>query len=269
MTAMLDRTTPNPREHIGANQPPGAIELAKPIVEELGRFLNDYPVITNEDEARKAKAISDRVYITLKSVEEERDSKVRPLNEQVAAINAQYHRWFCTNDKKPGLWGTLLKELKVRLTNFARVEEQKRREAAEAARRAAAEAERKAREAEAREQEAAADAAQGVCNVDIAAATERADQAFQDFQRADREAQRADRNATVRIGGGISGKVSTLRTVEVLTVTDWRAAIDDMIGPNGAPPAVIVEAILTASRAYRRENGELPPGIQVTHERRM
>jgi len=42
-----------------------------------------------------------------------------------------------------------------------------------------------------------------------------------------------------------------------------------MIGSNGAPPAVIVEAILTASRAYRKENGELPPGIQVTHERRI
>jgi chromosome segregation ATPase len=267
MTAMLDRTE-NPRAVIGGNQPPGAIDLAKPIVEELGRFLNDYPVITNDDEARKAKAIADRVFLSLKSVEEERDSKVRPLNEQVAAINAEYHRWFSTNDKKPGLWGTLLKELKVRLTNFARVEEQKRRAAAEAARTAAAEAERKAREAEAREREAAAEAAQGVCDVDIAAATEQADQAFQDFRRADREAQRADRNATVRIGGGL-GKVSTLRSVEVLTVTDWRTAVEEMIGNNGAPPVVIVEAILTAARAYRKENGELPPGIQVTHERRI
>src|SRR5258708_4351782 len=158
---MLDRTSPNPRERIGANNPPGALELAKPIVEELGQFLNDFPVIANDGEARKAKAISDRVFLALKSVEEERDSKVRPLNERVAAINAEYHHWFSTNDKKPGLWGTLLRELKVRLTNFARVEEQKRRQAAE-------EAERKAREAEARERETAAEAAQGVCDTDFA-----------------------------------------------------------------------------------------------------
>src|SRR5260370_36202448 len=169
---MLDRTSPNPRERIGAHNPPGALELAKPIAEEPGQFLNDFPVITNEDEARKAKAISDRVFLTLKSVEEERDAKVHPLNQQVAAINAEYHQYFSTNDKKPGLWGTLLKELKVRLTNFARVEEQKRRAAAEAARKVAEEAERKAREAEAREREPAAETAQRVCGTPSRGAAE-------------------------------------------------------------------------------------------------
>src|SRR5258708_27909530 len=160
---MLDRTYPNPLRRIGANSPPGALELAKPLAEELGQFLNDFPVSTNEDEARKAKAISDRVFLTLKSVEEERDAKVHPLNQQVAAINAEYHQYFSTNDKKPGLWGTLLKELKVRLTNFARVEEQKRRAAAEAARKVAEEAERKAREAEARVRGAAGGGGEGGC----------------------------------------------------------------------------------------------------------
>jgi hypothetical protein len=263
MTAMLDRTDPNPRERIGANNPPCALELAKPTVEELGKFLNDYPVITNEDEARKAKTIGDRVFLTLKSVEEERDSKVRPLNEQVAAINGEYHRWFSTNDKKPGLWGALLKELKVRLTNFAKAEEAKRRAAAEAARAAAAEAERKARKAEEREREAAVDAAQGVCT-DVAAATQEADQAFRDFRRADREAQRAQRNETVRIGGGISGRVSTLRTVEILEITNIHAAIEDL----GITPD-IRDVILRSARAYRRENNELPNGISATHERRI
>src|SRR5260370_29014924 len=98
---MLDRTSPNPRERIGANNPPGALELANPIAEELGQFLNDFPVITNEDDARKPKAISDRVFLTLKSLEEAKDAKVHPLNQQVAALNAQDHRHFSTNDKKP------------------------------------------------------------------------------------------------------------------------------------------------------------------------
>jgi hypothetical protein len=261
---MLDRTTtPNPREHIGGNKPPGALELAKPIAEELGRFLNDYPVVTNENEARQAKAISDRFFLALRSVEEERDGKVRPLNERVKAINEEYHHWFSTNDKKPGLWGTLFKELKVRLTNFARAEEQKRIAAAEAARAAAAEAERKAREAEQREREAAADAAQGVCDVDFAAATQAADSAFQDFRRADREAQRAERDTTVRIGGGF-GRVSTLRTAEILTITDIHAAIEDLF-----PNQDIADAVLKAARAYRKENDELPNGIARQTERRI
>jgi len=260
---MLDRTSPNPRERIGANNPPGALELAKPIVEELGQFLNDFPVIANDGEARKAKAISDRVFLALKSVEEERDSKVRPLNERVAAINAEYHHWFSTNDKKPGLWGTLLRELKVRLTNFARVEEQKRRQAAEAARRAAEEAERKAREAEARERETAAEAAQGVCDTDFAGATEQADAAFAEFQRASRFAARAERDTKVRIAGGF-GKAISLRNEETLTVTDWRAAIQE-IGMTDR----IAEAIITEARAFRKSMGELPAGITATHERSL
>jgi hypothetical protein len=262
---MLDRTDPNPREHVGANNPPPAtaIELAEPTIEALRKFLNDFPVIANEDEAREAKAIGDRVYLTLKSIEEERDSKVRPLNEQVSAINAEYHRWFSTNDKKPGLWGTLLKELKVRLTAFARLEEQKRREAAEAARRAAEEAERKARAAEAAERAAAAEAAAGVCDTDFAGATERADAAFAEFQRADRAAQRAERDTKVRIGGGF-GKVTTLRTVETLTVTDWQAAITE-IGLTDR----IKDAILTEARAFRKDMGELPSGVTATYDRSL
>jgi hypothetical protein len=259
---MVDLAT-NLRAVIGGNNPPGAIELAKPIVEELNRFLADHPVVSNEAEAREAKVIGDRAFLACKSVEEERDSKVRPLNERVAAINAEYHRWFSTNDKKPGLWGTLLKELKVRLTAFARVEEAKRQAAAEAARRAAEEAERKAREAEAREREAAADARQGVCDVDIAAATEQADDAFAQFKRADREAARAERDSKVRIGGGF-GRVSTLRDKEILTVTDWQAAIKEIGLTDRITAAIIIEA-----RAFRTSMGELPSGIAATYDRSL
>jgi hypothetical protein len=264
---MLDRTE-NSRAVIGDNQCPGAIELAEPTIEALNRFLRDNPVIGNEDEAREAKPHLDRMVAALKAIDDERKAAVDPLNKEVKTINATYHKWHNTDANRPGLWDKLLTELRTRLSTFARHEEQKRREAAEAARAAAAEAKRKAREAEEREREAAATAAVGICEVNIAAATEQADQAFRDFQRADREAARAERNATVRIGGGF-GKVSTLRTVEVLTVTDWRTAIEDMTGESGAPPTVVIDAILTAARAYRRENNELPSGISATHERRI
>jgi hypothetical protein len=260
---MLDRTTSsNPRERIGGNNPPDALSLVKPTIEELGRFLSDHPVVTNDSEAREAKVILDRTVLALKGVEDERKAKVAPLNAELAAINGSYHQWHNANGK-PGTWDTLLKELRIRLTAFAQAEEAKRQAAAEAARKAAAEAERKAREAEEREREAAAEAAQGVCDVDFAAATQEADQAFQDFRRADRIAQRAERDTTVRIGGGF-GRVSTLRTAEILIITDIHAALDDV----GITPD-IADAVLKAARAYRKENGELPNGISRETERRI
>jgi hypothetical protein len=265
---MLDRTDSNARAIIGGNLPPtSAIELAEPTIEALNQFLRDLPVITNDAEAREAKALLDRTAAALKGIEDERWSKVEPLNAQVREINARYHKWH-NSGSKPGIWDNLLKELRIRLTAFARAEEAKRQAAAEAARRAAAEAERKAREAEAREREAAADAAQGVCDVDIAAATQEADQAFQDFRRADRQAQRAERDTKVRIGGGFR-KISSLRDKEILTVTDWRSAIAEMSGDNGKIPQGIADAILTAARVYRRMFEALPSGITATHERSL
>ncbi|HLK83133.1 MAG TPA: hypothetical protein VKT99_16790 [Xanthobacteraceae bacterium] len=258
---MLDLTA-NPRAAIGHNQPPGAIELAKPTIEELSRFLADHPVVSNEAEAREAKAILDRAVLALKGVEDERKAKVAPLNAELTAINGDYHRWHNANGK-PGTWDTLLKELRIRLTRFAQAEEARRRAAAEAARKAAEEAERKAREAEAREREAAADAAQGVCDVDIAAAAQEADEAFAQFQRAGRAAARAERDAKVRIGGGF-GKAATLRTAETLVIADVHAAIED-IGLTQD----IADAVLKGARAYRRENGELPAGISATYEKRI
>jgi hypothetical protein len=259
---MLDRITPNDRAVIGNNQPPSAIELAKPTFETLGQFLKDNPVIANDGESREAKVILDRTILALKGIEDERKAKVAPLNAELAAINGSYHQWHNANGK-PGTWDTLLKELRIRLTAFAQAEEAKRQAAAEAARAAAAKAERKAREAEERERAAAAEAAAGVCDVDIAAATEHANEAFAQFKKADRIAQRTERDTTVRIGGGF-GRVSTLRTAEILIITDWRAAIED-IGLTQD----IADAILKGARAYRKENGELPNGISRETERRI
>ena len=113
---------------IGHNQPPSALELASSSIEDLRRFLKDNPVIGNEDEARAAKLIFDRVAIALKGIEDERKSKVDPLNLQVRAINTEYHRWH-NSGGKPGLWDMLLKTLKDRMTAFARAEEAKRQAA--------------------------------------------------------------------------------------------------------------------------------------------
>jgi multidrug efflux pump subunit AcrA (membrane-fusion protein) len=259
---MLDRITPNDRAVMGGNRPPSALELAKPTIEELGTFLKDFPVVTNDAEAREAKVILDRTVLAFKGIEDERKAKVAPLNAELAAINGEYHRWHNAGGK-PGTWDTLLKELRIRLTKFAQAEEAKRQTAAEAARAAAAEAERKAREAEQREREAAAEAAQGVCDVDFAAVTQEADQAFAQFQRADRIAQRAERDMTVRIGGGF-GRVSTLRTVEALIITDAHALLEDV-----GVTEDVAAALIKAARAYRKENHELPRGIAIEVDRRI
>src|SRR5882672_1443094 len=252
---------------VGHNNPPGAIELAEPTIEALSQFLKDFPVIANEDEAREAKPHLDRMVAVLKAIDDERKTKVGPLNEQVKAINVAYHKWHCTDPGRPGLWTKLYNELRDRVTVYARRLEDERRRAAQAAQAAAAEAERKAREAEEREREAAATAAAGVCDVDIAAASQEANDSFREFLRAGRISQRAEKAMKVRIGGGF-GKISTLRNKEILTVTDWRAAISEMTN-DGELPAVISDAILTAARAYRKAFDQLPAGIHVETERTL
>lgn len=259
----MNMHTPNPRAIIGNNACPSLIDLAKPTITELGSFLNDYPVITNDDESRKAKEIFDRVTTTLKAIEDERDGKVRPLNDQVREINEGYHHVHNVNDKKPGIWDTLLRELRIRLSAFARAEELKRLAAAAAARAILEAAEAKARTAEAREREAAQDAAQGVCDVDFAGATEQADTAFSDFQRASRLAARAQRDTKVRIVGGANNAIS-LRNHEILTVTDWKAAIEEMGLTDD-----IRDAILKSARSYKRNFNELPAGITSTFDRSL
>jgi hypothetical protein len=256
----------NPRAVIGGNNPPEetAIDRAKPVVAELGRFLSDHPIIANEDEARAANVIGVRTASALKGVEEERTKKVKPLNEQVSAINSAYHRWHNLNASKPGSWDAPLKELRNRLSRYMAAEEAARQKAAEEARRLAEEAAQKVREAEEREKAACIDAAQGVCDLDVAAYAEEADQAFSEFKKADRNAQRADRHIPVRIGSGYGNRVTTLRNKETLTVIDWRAAIEEMGCGEG-----ITQAILTAARNYRELSGELPAGIKSEKERRL
>jgi hypothetical protein len=259
---------PNPREHIGGNFPPSdsAIDRAKPVAEELGRFLADNPVFS-EDEIRAAKAIRDRFALALRSIEDERKLKVGPLNEQVKAINAEYHRLYNSDDKRPGLWNKLAGQLWSRMSAYALEVERQRQEAARRAREAADEAARLAREAEQREIEAATDAASGVCT-DIGAATEAANEAFSVYRRKDWTAQRAEGSTKVRIVGGIGNAVS-LKDHETLIVTDWKAAIEEMSGDDGRIPQDIADAILKCARAHRKAFEQLPAGIGATYERSL
>ena len=251
------------REVIGGNQPPGPIEMAESIQQTLSDWMREHPVIQTEDDARAAKPLIDRAKAAMDELEAERDGKVRPYNEEVAKINAEYKAIHNTDPKKPGTFNKIFNELKLRVADYLRKEEQKRLAAAAEARRIQEEAERQAREAEAREREALESASVGEVGIDVAAVAKEADAAFETFERQSRFADRAEKDTKVKLGGGFASAVS-LRTAETLQVDDALKAIV-VIGTTER----IREAILTEARAYRKANGRLPDGVSATTERKL
>lgn len=247
----------------GHNNPPTPIEMAGAAIHAVSIWMEENPVIETEEQARAAKPLLDRAKSALDDMEAERDSKVRPLNEQVSKINADYKALHNTDSKKPALYDKVLNELKARLAAFMRREEEKR--LAEAARlRAEAEAKEKAaREAEAKEQEAIANAAAGELGIKVAEATDEADAAFAGYQQSSRFAARAERDTKVKIGGGFGSAVS-LRTTETLHLDDAAKALA-AIGVTDK----VREALLSGARDYRKLRGELPAGVRAETDRRL
>jgi hypothetical protein len=258
---MLDRTAPAALAGISHNHPPApiietAIERARASFHALNDWLRGRSKILDQDMATNAKALVDRANGSLRSMEEERDARVRPLNEQVRAINASYKP---ARTQLEGVRDSLVDHL----TDYAKRLEAERLAIAEAARKEAQAAAEAAIEAERLANEAYDDAGQGVCDIDLDHFAEQADRSISAMALAARVAQRAQRDTKVRIGGGFD-RVMTLKTKEILTVTDWKAAIDEMGLTDG-----IADAILTAARAYRKAFGDLPAGITVTNERSL
>lgn len=251
------------RESIGGNRPPNIMEHAESILESINAWLKEHPVIQTEEEARAAKPMIDRAKAAMDEIEAERDGKVRPLNDKVAEINAEYKAVHNVDPKKPGTFNKIFNELKARVADYLRREEQKRLMAAAEARRIQEEAERQAREAEERERQALHDASLGEIDVDVAAVTKEADAAFEAFERQSRFADRAEKDTKVKIGGGYAASVG-LRNSEILQVDDALKAIV-VIGATER----IREAILTEARAYRKANGRLPDGVSATTERKL
>lgn len=253
---------PNPRLAMGNNRPPDALEMAQGTMADVATFLAETPVVDSHETAKRAGLYVERITKLFGDMEDERDKQVRPLNEQVAEINAKYKAVHNSDPKKPGSFDKVMAELRYRLTAYAKAEERKREEAAEVARVAAAEAERIAREAEAREQEAKSSADVGELGVDVATSIVEADRAFADFQRADRAVAIAEREVHVRISSSLGGRALSMRTKETLLLDDADAAFK-AIGVTEK----IREAILSASRDYRKLKGQLPPGVSSQTER--
>ena len=248
---------------IGHNQPPELIEFAQQTMRDISEWMQERPVIDNEDDARGAKKLLDRAKSCAADLEAERDKQVRPLNTQIDNINTKYKAIHNTDAKRPGLLDRIVTELKIRLAAFIAAEEDRRAAKAEAKRRAAEEAECLAREADARQQEAIANAQAGELGVDVTQVVVEADTRFSEFEKASREAGRAERETHVKIGGGFGNAVS-LRIKETLILDDPIQAIR-VVGVNEN----IRDAILTAARAYRKLHGKLPAGVSSVTERQL
>jgi hypothetical protein len=238
------------------NNPPGPIQCAHEAMIELSAFLKEHPVVSTSEEAKLGAGFIERTRVALSDMETERSTKVAPLNAELSKINATYRVV-----REP--LESAMKRLRSILTAFASAEEQKRIAEANRLRADAEAAEAAARAAEAREQDEIARADVGECT-DVGAAIADADCAFREFQKADKARAIAERNVPVRLGSIMGNRALSMRTVEVLKVTDVHAAIKAM----GVTPE-IEQAILSAARKHRKAFEELPPGVTATFERSM
>jgi hypothetical protein len=216
------------------------------------------PVIQDEATAKDAKLFWDRAKAAAKDLEAARVSLVKPLNDTVDGINADFKKV-----SKP--LGDLTKELQARMSAFALAEEARKAAEAAALRKAAEEAEAAARAAEAKEQEAKEDAAAG-CVVDVGAAIGDADEAFGEYQALVREANRAERGVKGRIAGGF-GRAFSVKTTRVLTVADPVKVVVAIVEKTGRVPEKVTDALLTAVRDFEKTFGVLPAGVSVEHVR--
>lgn len=234
------------------NNPPSILEFCGETTAELGKWLEDHPVIQTEDDARTAKLLIDRATSTIADAEAERDKQVRPLNEQVKAINERYK----TPRNSLQAASNILRD---RLRVYIKTEEERREAEAAERQRIADELDLKARQAIEVAEQAKAEAADGVV-VDVVAAQSAAHGAIAALQKSERELARAEKDTRVKIGGGYR-KALALRTKEVLVLHNWHKAIDEM----GLSEALI-ESILKEARAFRKATGHLPEGVTATTE---
>lgn len=235
---------------IGHNRPPGMIQSANDVVEQVNQWLKDNPVVETDVQARVAKVQIDRAKLCLKDLKDERDVKIKPISDQLIEIRNTYGRAASPIE-------IALDATNKRLEVYIARETRRRETEAETARQTAEEAKFKALEAERLEREAQENAAAGELGVDVVNVTKAADDAFDEAVTAERKAIRAQRDTHVKIGGGFSRAIS-LRNKETLIVEDHVAALAQIGLTEG-----IKEAILTGARAYRKLHGRLPEGIQV------
>jgi hypothetical protein len=225
---------------------------------ELKAWMTETPVIQTPAIAKLGADWKNRTSIALKSADDERDAKVRPLNEKVKAENAKYKAV-----TKP--LTDLFDQLRARLTGFDRAETAKREAAAAVVRAAAEEAARITEAAQAQLAEAVDDAAQGA-ETDVGGAIQAVEAAMHEAGRLQRQTAVAERDSHVRIPSAM-GKAVSARTYRELIVADVEAAIL-AIRSMGLTER-LADAICLEAKAFKATWGELPEGVTENSEKRI
>lgn len=226
---------------------------------ELNVFMIDNPVIQTPAAAKLLADFVIRSRIALQQLDKERVGKVKPFNDKVDEINAEYNK----KTKNPF---KLLYDLACkRLDEYRKTEEKKRQVAAALIAAAAAEAARLAEAAKVAVVEAVDDAAQGA-ETDVGSMIVQAEAAMADARKLARQSTIADRDAVVRIPSSM-GRTVAARTYKDLLVADLDAAIL-AIRSMGLTEA-LEEAICTEARKFKATWGELPEGVTENSERRI
>jgi hypothetical protein len=225
---------------------------------ELKAWMTETPVIQTPATAKLGADWKHRTSIALKGADDERDAKVRPLNEKVKAENAKYKAV-----TKP--LTDLFDQLRARLTAHERAETAKREAAAALVRQQAEEAARIAQEAEAQLAEAVDDAAQGA-EADVGSAIEAVEAAMHEAGRLQRQAAVAERDSHVRIPSAM-GRAVSARTYRELIVADVEAAI--LAIRHMGLTERLADAICLEAKAFKATWGELPEGVTENVEKRI
>jgi hypothetical protein len=245
---------PDDRLLMGGNKPPSPLELGKEAVMAASVYINEHPTLTDRESAKSAKLQFDRLHAAIGELEKQESETCEPLRIRWSEAKGQF---------APTLvkLSALKKEIHARIQAFLRAEKAQLAAEAEERRRIAEEARAAAEAAKAALAEAREDAKLGVLS-DVASALDAQREAQEAAKRAGRQTKIAERDAaSVRLGGGFSGRAIGVQKKRRLEVRDWRAAIEK-IGLTDA----LNEAILTASRLYRRAHEELPPGVVEVEE---
>lgn len=242
---------------IGHNRPPTAIEHAVSMFKSLDKFLNDNPVIQDQDAAIDAKLVFDRAQMTLTELEKEKEAESKPLHSAWQECLAKFR---APRENLERLFGIL----RQRMTDYAKAE--KRRLEAEAAERAriAAEAEAKMLAALKAETEAKEDAEVGVLDAKIGEAIQNTDAAYVAFRDADAAKTQVEKAAEhVGFKGGFGNAVN-LKTVKVPVIKD-AAKVFAAVGATDDVKA----ALMKSARAYKKLRGSWPDGIEEVEESKI
>lgn len=257
----------NPRAIVGGNNPPGPIDIGKLLAVELAAFLDGHPAIQKHEDASQAAALIERARKAAAEIEEERETKVRPLNERVKAINAKYKAVHNEDTKKPGSLDKIVTLIKSRQGAFLQAEEARKAKEAEAARQEALAAQLALDEAAEREREALDNSAAGEFNTGLGEAIADKADAEAAAARAARQATIAERDVPARIATAF-GRTQVLRTHEVPAVASPVSALMAMWSDDKARDT-ITPALISAARQWKAARGAWPNGITITIERKL